>query len=244
MAVWDNKFNPQQSKGIVPERHNVLSKEEVLKLYESSLLDRSTPLRFQARLVFGMALITAMCPCMLVHLAIGQVQKITCGAEEVWKIRGVIGRRVGASKTARGGWKAVKDKPQEVCVWNRSCLDGKLHLFEDIEDYMRVRSQMDCGSDRFFMGVKARATKFDKFFKRQHPGCNAFASIVGRVCEHEEIKGSGVKRGITLHKFRGSVVTLLFKDGQNDVNVAMRIGHRDLASLKNHHNLRGALGMQ
>ena len=109
---------------------------------------------------------------------------------------------------------------------------------------MCVRSQMDCGSDRFFMRVNARATKFDKYFKRQHLGRNAFARIVGSVYEHEGITGSGVKRGMTLHGLGGSVVTLLFEDGQKDVNLAMRTGHRDLASLKHYHNLRGALGMQ
>ena len=82
------------------------------------------------------------------------------------------------------------------------------------------------------MGVNARATKLHKFFKRQHLGRNAFARIVERVCEHEGITGSGVKRGMALHGLRGSVVTLLFEDGQIDVNVAMRTGHRDLASLK------------
>ena len=97
MAVLDNKFSLQLSKGIVAESHNVHSKEDVLKLYESSLLDRSTPLGFQARLVFGIALITAMRPCALVHLTIGQVQKITCRAEGVWKICGVLGSRVGAA---------------------------------------------------------------------------------------------------------------------------------------------------
>lgn len=244
MAVLDNKFSLQQSTGVVAESHNVLSKEDVIKLYESPLLDRDTPLGFQARLVFSVALITAMRPSALVHLTVGQVQKITCGGEQVWKICGVIGSRVGASKTATGGWKAVQDKPQEVCVWNRTCLGGKLNLFEDLEDYMRIRNSLDCGSDRFFLAANARATTFENFFKRQHLGRNAFARIVGSICRKEGITGTGVKQGMTLHGLRGSVVTLLFEDGQNDVNVAMRTGHRDLSSLKNYHNLRGALGMQ
>lgn len=63
-------------------------------------------------------------------------------------------------------WKAVKGKPQEVCVWNKTCLDGKLNLFGDIEDYMRVRSAMDGGSDRFL--AVNRTTTFDKCLKRQH----------------------------------------------------------------------------
>ena len=145
---------------------------------------------------------------------------------------GVVGSRVGAAKTARQGWKAVKDKPQEVCVWNKSCFNGNLNLFEDIEDYMRVRSAMDCGSDRFLWKSMLVQLCLKQRFKRQHLVRNAFARIVGRVCQHEGITGSGVKRGMTLHGLRGSVVSLLFEDGQNDVNVAMRTGNRDLASLK------------
>lgn len=39
---------------------------------------------------------------------------------------------------------------------------------------------------------------------------------------------------MTLHVLRGSVVTLLFEDGLNDVNVAMRTGNRGLTSPKNY----------
>lgn len=50
-----------------------------------------------------------------------------------------------------------------------------------------------------------------------------------------------MKQGISLHGLRGSVVTLLYEEVQNYMNMAMRTGHRDLLSLKNYHNLISAL---
>lgn len=72
------KFSFQQSKGVAPESHNALSKEDVTKLYDSSLLDPATPHGFQARLMFSIALISTMRPYALVNLTLGQVQEIAC----------------------------------------------------------------------------------------------------------------------------------------------------------------------
>lgn len=169
MAVLENKLILQQSKGVVAESHNARSKEYFTKVCDSSLLDRATPLEFQARLIFSIASIGSMRSYALVHLTTGNVQNITCGRELVWKNGEIICNRTGESSIAMGGWGAFKDQTQEMCVWKRSHVDGKLILFEDIEDYMRVRGAMDCGSDPF-LGFNARATTFDKSFKRQHLG--------------------------------------------------------------------------
>lgn len=45
---------------------------------------------------------------------------------------GVIGSEKGVSKNAKGGFKAIKEKPKEIYVWNQLDMGGKLNIYEDI----------------------------------------------------------------------------------------------------------------
>ena len=82
-AVIDNNFRLQQASGVFTESHNVLSKDDLLLLYGSPLLSRDTLKSFQARLVFDVALITAMRPTALVNLTVSQFRNITLRGENV-----------------------------------------------------------------------------------------------------------------------------------------------------------------
>ena len=104
---------------------------------------------FQARLVFGMGLITSFRPTALAELTIAQLTKETRDGEMVWVITGAVGSPVGASKTIPGGLAAVREKPPQVFVWNRVALDGMVNVYQDIEDYMQMRRSMDATTNRF-----------------------------------------------------------------------------------------------
>ena len=241
-AVIDNKFSLQQASGLFTERHNVLSKEDLLLLYGSPLLSRDTPKSFQARLVFDVALITAMRPTALVNLTVSQFRNITLRGENVWRIREAVGSRSGASKTRTGGWKDASVKPLEVTVWNSSSLGGLLNVYRDIDDYLKIREDMGLESDRFLLGYNAKGTEFSSYFEKQHLGRNSFSKIVKTVCASLGISGTGVKHGMTTHGLRGTVTTLLVEAGHSDSSIAMRTGHCDPRSLKNYQNLQGRGG--
>ena len=116
MAVLYNRFSAKQSEGTRNIGHKTLSTEDLRELYGSLHLYRDTPKGFQARLVFSMALITAMRPTALVELTTEQVNKERRNGEDPWVIRAAVGSHVRASKTDPGGFNAVREKPPEIFV--------------------------------------------------------------------------------------------------------------------------------
>lgn len=82
--------------------HLVLTKQDVRKLCSSESLSKSIPHGFQALLIFGLALVTAMRPSSLTTLSMNQVKLIKRDKDEIWSINGVIGIQI----TLLGQYKA------------------------------------------------------------------------------------------------------------------------------------------
>ena len=59
-----------------------------------------------------------MRPSELYHIKLSQVQHDTIDGVDVWKITGLIGDTDGASKTRRGGIKAISEKPVTAVMFN------------------------------------------------------------------------------------------------------------------------------
>lgn len=160
----DNRFSPQQPYGVFTESHNVLSQDHLEKLYESAKLysDKPKPNSFPARLVFDIALVTAIRPSALVNLTTTQFSDLKLPGEMVWWIRQGVRSRSVFSKTSAGGWKFAGEKPVETFVWNRSARGGILNVFADIDDFMSVRMHMSVRRNQFFRGYKAISTTMSK----------------------------------------------------------------------------------
>lgn len=52
MVVIDNRVRLLQEKGLHTQYHNVLTKEDLLKLFQSRSLSKDSPRGFQNRLIF------------------------------------------------------------------------------------------------------------------------------------------------------------------------------------------------
>lgn len=57
-------------------------------------------------------------------------------------------------------------------MWNRPSLGGVLNAYQDIDDYMHFRADLEVGSDRFFLSYNAEGKSLKTFFKKQHVGHN------------------------------------------------------------------------
>lgn len=220
---------------MVVESHNVLSKDDLILLYRSPWLSRDLPHGFQARIIFDIALVTAMRPTAMATMQVRQVKKIMIEGENVWTITGVVGSRLGASKTSVGGWNADSDRPNKVFNWDRDGFDVILNVYKDIDDYINVRASIDSGSDRLFLAINLNGKKMMDFFKRQHLGHKMFSQIIKEVCRNAGVAGTGFANSMTAYGLRGTVVTQLFELGCADAAVAMRTGQRDLRYFKNYH---------
>lgn len=172
MAVLDNRFSAQKSQVMRTNSHNNLTTEDLRLIYGTLHLSRDTPQGFQARLVFSMAIITAMKPTALVELTTDQVTKKRQDGEDLWVITAAVGSRVGASKTNLGGYNAVGDKPPQIFIWNRVALDGLVNVYEDLEDYVKMRKTIDMSSNRFILGFNLKAKEFSTFLKKAPLGRN------------------------------------------------------------------------
>ena len=235
----DKRFSLRQADGIFTESHNVLSQEDLKKLYKSSELARDKAKSFPARLVFDVALVTALRPSTLVHLTTTHFTQLKLRGEMVWRIRQAVGSRSSSSKTNAGGQKIAGEKPVETLVWDPPALGGIINIFEDIDDYMSVRMHMLVVSDIFFLDYKASGATMSNFFKNQHLGRDTFSKIEKDMCASNGIFGTGSKKGMTTHGLPGTVTTLLVETGHSDSAIAMRTGHRDPKFLKNYQNIQG-----
>lgn len=244
MTVINNRFSEQQSRNKHVVSHNVLTGEDVKKLFESAQLSRATPASFQCRLLFGIALMTAMRPTELRLLRLSQFSKLCMSGEEVWKICSRVGSIDGTSKTSHGGWNAVNSKPKEVIIWNITSLGGSVNIYADIEEYMAMRNEIiiEKDNDRFFAAINKSATSRKHFFKGQPLGEHSMRRIIQSACLINNITGSGGNAGIVTHSLRGTVATLLLEAGTPYSAITMRTGHKQVDSLKHYQNLRGIEG--
>lgn len=108
LAICDNLFSSQQSRGFVMKSHNVLTISDVRKLYLSPQLSPLLAHSFMTRVVFGVALMTAMRPTELHLLRLSQISTVHNNREDVLCVKGRLGSLDVISKAARGGCKNVK----------------------------------------------------------------------------------------------------------------------------------------
>lgn len=235
-----------QAKGNHSVSHNVFCKDDIIQLYNSNSLSTNHAQGFLTRTVFSIGLTTGFRPTALGMIEIGQFQKVKIRGEDVWKIKGTVGSLTGTSKTHRGGWNSLGEKPHEVVVFNEpSRADPNINFYKDIEHYMDLRMKVDTDSPRFFMGV-SHPDCTDKYrFLKKHPvGKNHFRTLVKKACLKENIAGDGEKGWVGTHGLRGSLVTSLFEEGHADSSVTQRTGHRRVESLRRYHHLRGSTGRE
>lgn len=245
-CVLENRFNDQQSRGMVTKSHNVLSYEDLVKLYDSDELSKRTPSSFQCRLIFHIALSTAMRASEMLHLRLSQLSFINQKGQDVLMIVGTIGSKKGASKNAPGGISAIKQRPKEICIWNKWQMDGKINIYEDIKQYYDLRNKMVLkgeNHDRFFTAINPRATSFESFFKCQPLGEHTLRRYIKEACEKNGITGIGPNDAVVTHSLRGTVTSLLIESGTPDTAVSLHTGHRKLENLKPYQNMRGKEGM-
>lgn len=241
--VIDNHFSDQQSRGLVTKSHNVMSVNDIKKLYSSDKLSTEHSKGMQARTVFNIALVTGMRPGEITNLKLSQLQKICIDGENAWRMTSVIGCRRGRSKNRKGGLKAVKQKPTEIIIFDETYY-GSINVFQDLCEYLKLRLELKSPSDRLLHGVWKDRNDLDKqkWLRTQPLGRNHIAEIIKETCKELDICGTGSREHITRHGLRGTVATVLLDSGEEDVGVALRTGHLSLESLKWYTNLRGRTG--
>lgn len=92
----------------------------------------------QCRLIFHVALATAMRPTELAKTETKQFQNCRIDGENVWVIIGLIGCTDSNCKNARCGVLQVNKVPKEIVIRNRYHFDGTINVFQDIDRYISV----------------------------------------------------------------------------------------------------------
>lgn len=184
VVAVNTRFSEQEAEQHVPKSENSLSEADLVKLFGSPSLSRDRARSFQARLVMEMMLLTALSPCALVQLRTSHFEKVKSAGVEAWRFRGPVGHR---TDTVRPNAENFGQKTMEIIIPNKPSLNDELNVYQDIDDYMKIRSSLDVGTDRFFLAINMRGNRFEEFFKRQHLGRNSFTRIVADVCKAEGV---------------------------------------------------------
>lgn len=153
----------------------------------------------------------------------------------------VVGGEKAESKTSKGRWNAVSDRAPAFPILDETLLDGQVNLYSTISEYILFRRNKEGTSDRFFLGVKkeGRVSRDDPnlFLHKQNLGRNTFFGNVKRVCNDLGIRADSAGNSVTTHGLRATMVSLLINAGYYDSTIILRTGHRNIASLRNYHNL-------
>lgn len=230
VVAVNNRFTQQEAEQLTPRTENSLSEPDLIKLFESPSLSRHRARSFQARLVVELVLVTALNPCALVQLRTSHFDKLKSAGLDAWRLRGPVGHRTDAT---RAGFEGFGQKAMEVIIPKKATLNGRLNIYQDIENYMSIRSSLDVGTDRFFLAINMRGNRFEEFFKRQHLGRNSFTRIIADVCKAEGIPDAKAKNLMAPHDLLGIKITQPRSQQPSRVNPNITIGTDDSSSEEN-----------
>lgn len=121
---------------------------------------------------------------------------------------------------------------------------GKSNLFDDIEDHMPIRCEIETGTDRFFLAIKQNYSYPAEFFKKQHLVINSFSRLIKSACTREGISVSVIKPSVTTHGLCGTFSSSLLASCHADSSVSFHTFHRTMKSLRHYQNLNGVAGNQ
>ena len=242
-TVLDNKCKNLQGKGKYPRGHNVLSEDDIVKIYKSEHLNVNHPLGLITRLIFDIAFVTTWRPGMISALQLDQVEYVLARGAPAYRITSRIASDKG-SKTAQGGLRESNQKPIEVTIWKSKQLDGVVCVFDTIELYLNCTKKIHRDRKNLFLSVNYafQKNKYDTYFKNCKLGAKTLPKYVKRVCELLNITGDGVRHSFTAHGIRATCITNLFEAGFERESIATKTGHRQPKSLKGYQSTRGALG--
>ena len=247
LSVLDNLFAEQQAQGVLVKGHNVLPREDIKTLLTSTECSSSTPAGYLNRLVLVVGITLGIRPSGMWLLRLSQFTYIQAKGESVLQFTEMVGSKEGASKTKKGGLRAITQKAVKIFIWNRLLLDGTLNVYKDIHEYLTIRKQMKIdgkNGDRFFLQANSKGTHKSNFFRKQVIGKNSFRKIVPNLCAKVGITGTGVNDCVTTHGLRGTMITLLLEAGHADTTIMLRSGHSQVQSVLNYTNLQGNEGLQ
>lgn len=97
MSIIDSQARVLQEMGLHTQNHNVISREDSLKLFQSPFLWRDSPCGYQNFQIFTISILTAMRPSVLAFIRMSQFQKLNMGFNVVFTVSGVVGIQQGAS---------------------------------------------------------------------------------------------------------------------------------------------------
>lgn len=129
MAVLDSRTRKLQADCLHTVSHNVLSREDLRKLYASLSMSKSTPQSYLSRLMFTIGIVIGMRPSALCYLRIGQFCKVEINDSVVRKICAAVINAEGSAKTAQGGWKCIGSKPVQLFVYYEDYEDSTINFF-------------------------------------------------------------------------------------------------------------------
>ena len=249
-GLWttlDNRVRFLQSKGMTRKPHNILSEKDVRTLFTSPELDGRTPRSFQCRLMYGVAMLTAMRTKELSSLKVSQFRKTEIEGVRAYIVKGVMGGVGGNCKNSKGGLRQINETPKEVPIFDFDELDGILNVYKDVEKYLSVRENMDVPpkcEDRFFLGINGQASRFEDFFRRSPVSVHQVRRVIQKAAEANGIVGLGDHDHIVFHCICKTTTQRCVDGGFADSAITKRTGHRCIESLRSYEHLKGVTGMK
>lgn len=247
-GLWttlDNRSRSLHAAGMTRKPYNVLSAEDVEKLFNSPELSGTTPRSFQCRLIFGVAILTAMRPQELSALGVDQIKRTKLEGLDAFIFKGKMGSVDGTCKNARGGLRQISETPKEVPIFNEFSMDGSVNVYQDVDRYLNIRSTIDLPDslkNRFFLAINGNASTFENFFKRSAVSSGQIRRIIQSAATANGVVGYGDHDHIVLHATRKTSTQRCVDAGLPDTATMKRTGHRCVESVKAYQNLRGETG--
>lgn len=246
-VLLNNVVADKQARGYHSEKANVLSEDELGKLFASEYLTSLTAVGFQTRLIFELFLVTGFRRKEIAQMERWQVKVFDNVKPRRICIRKRLGSAIGTAKNAQGGTKHAGKTPTEVSIFEVPGGNGPVKLYEDLILYISLRDKLtlkDSLDKRFLLAVNKDALSRNEFFKLQVVGETTVANRINKVCDNLGIKGLGGRDGISAHSFRGTNITRMLEGGQDAAAICARTGHATPNTIKRYTTPHGRLGEQ
>lgn len=154
VAAIDKKFRELQQESCSTQSYDMLTLQNLLKLYLPPSLSKRTTMGSLKRMVFNIALMTSLRRTSLVTLRMSQFSRHTVDGDMARVIICIMDSQDVASKAEKAGLESISENSTSVCVWREERFGSELCVFHDIDENVSIGESRNMGSDGFYKHSK------------------------------------------------------------------------------------------
>ena len=134
VTILNNRFSEQKSIASITKLHNILTCNDMGRIFDSEFCNKSNSERFHNRLVFRVGLAIGARTTELWQLSLSQLNSKSVNGKSAFVYNHKVGSKTGESKNHQGGIWYINLSTRRIPIRNIDLMHGRLNVFKLIEE--------------------------------------------------------------------------------------------------------------